>query len=266
MNILIEDGLIGDSILQEPAITARAIRDGHPIVVYVKNIHIRELFNNNPFIFLTSCPPVNDDWIRLSASDAFSWANQHNSYFGAGYFPQLGMVPRRDERVHFLTHWIDSSALYRDPDKPLLPFSYILLAPFGRSCSSPLTGEGNKTQTVAWWEELVRRLSEFTGPTAIPLLSLGSRTDPMIEGTVNVRGESLTSVAGLLNYSRLLISIETGILHMASHLCRDVIYLNSATPHWFCGPMVPRCSVYRKDRPKNWAIDEVLQSVKRNFT
>ena len=239
--------LIGDTLLTEPAITAYARSINKVVDLYVEP-HMRSLYNNHPHINLLD--EIKPESKMLDCSKAFTKAFQNNWYFGAGFFEQVGLEYVPGMRCHFGLY---GDPFLRVPDKG----KYILIAPFGRTCSVHTTGIPNKTIHIEWWERLVEEIPN-------QVISLGSVEDPRIRNTINLRGIDLRTVAELMYDCRCLISIETGLLHLAAACCERVIYLNSATPSWFCAPIHPtNCTVMSNPSRPFWEHTRVMQIVNR---
>jgi ADP-heptose:LPS heptosyltransferase len=61
------------------------------------------------------------------------------------------------------------------------------------------------------------------------------------------------------------VTVETGLLHLAGAVCREVVYLNSATPSSLCVPPNPEMNVQviRAARPAEWPHELVREAIDR---
>lgn len=92
---------------------------------------------------------------------------------------------------------------------------------------------GGCNQTKVWpreyWENLVQRLS-------IPVVQLGATSDFIVRGTINLLGKTtLRETAYILDKSRLLISIDGGMIHIAKALKKKAVVLWGPTVHTVFG-------------------------------
>lgn len=234
-------GPLGDSILPEPALYTLGVRRGSPVHVHVRNPEARVLYAKHPVIRLVD----EEGGVNLDASDAFWWGIRHNTYFGAGYFPQVGIQPEPADRLHYKPHWLASGPTY----------DMVVLCPFSRSCDVHKTGKANKTVPVSWWTDVLRQAAP-----SLPVVSLGSREDPEVPGTLNLRGAPLELAAMLALRARLLITVETffNILAGGKENGRT-LFMSAAVPIWFVAP--PGAEIVRNENPALWSVPETVSKI-----
>lgn len=239
------DGLIGDSILQEPALSAWATQHYTQVDAYVCPF-IRPLFLHHPYIRLVDKPIP--DGCTLLCTEAMAWALQNGLPFASGYFHQIGLAVGKNDRLKFRIFSSDYNLCSVPNDR------YIVIVPFARSATAFLTDHCNRTVPIIWWELLVKRLP-------YPVVSFGGVDDPPIFGTENYRGTDLLSTAHIMKGCTIYIGIETGLTHLAEAVCQRVVFLSSALPEWLLKPDVWDCRVVRAARPIEWSRDEVVSHV-----
>lgn len=248
--IAVERGrLIGDSLLLEPALSAWAERHGGRVRLY-NPLPSVPLFDCHPHITITSQPEAGA--IELSCWSALLWSVAHRRYFAAGYFEPLGLPLGPADRLHLRLF----GPLPEVADVGIEPEHHVFIAPFSVSCMVHATGVADKTAPLAWWEPVIAE-------SPLPVVSLGSATDPEVPGTINLRGLGLRTVAALLARARAFVTVETGLLHLAGAVCREIVYLNSATPPSLCIPPNPatHVQVIRARRPEDWQHHLVREAI-----
>lgn len=233
---------IGDSIIPEPALFAFASRHRKKVSLWTK---YPELYEAHPWIETVEKPHEKPD-VTLSAERAFQDAHWKRLPFTAGYFAQLDLRPLPGDR---LTYKYFPLQVPEDQKR-----SGILIAPFACSCLSHKGLSANITASLEWWDRLIGKIPE-------PVYSLGSKDDPpRPERSVLVRGIDLPRILQLMSKAKLLISVETGLLHFTTTTKIPTIFLSSATPVWFSRP--PGATVIRAPKP-NWDQSEVLRAITR---
>lgn len=231
MNFNYTRGKLGDLILQEPALSAL----GLPVQLYISSPEFRPLFKNHPAITCVDKPLP--DGRELSPELAMTWATHNSTYFGLGYFQQLGIDP---------AHYRHQFRLFYE--LPPVSGGYICLAPFAHT--------DNACPGPDYWGTLL-------GNFRTPVVSLGGASDPEIPGSTSLRGLSWSAVCEVLAGCSLLISVETGILHLANACCQRVVFLSCATPRGFADPLaVPELAVVRSHAP-NWPVYDVKKAAKK---
>jgi ADP-heptose:LPS heptosyltransferase len=137
-------------------------------------------------------------------------------------------------------------ALRQDLPEPALAL------PYDRLVLCHISPGGSQADTKRWpvqhWVELVRRLSAdgyiigFTGSDADDAAAqeVISAARLPAESLLSLCGKmSLADLAGALRKARLLITVDTGILHMASALHANTVALHGPTRSWRWGARSP---------------------------
>lgn len=243
-------GLLGDACLAEPALNAYGLRHGGSVNVYIKNEDVHPLYANHPVIRIVDKPSGN----RLDESRAFSWAVDNRRYFAEGYWPQVGLTIAPDDRRHFRMF---SSG---DPSR-LGVTNEVILCPFSRSCASHAGEPANKTVPVAWWEDVIGRIKALPEANGLKFVSLGSGTDPNVEGMIPYHGLPLRAAVDRILRARLLITVETWANIVAGDKTLGrTLFMSAATPEWFIAP--PKAAIVRSQDPARWSKDGTVQAAR----
>lgn len=220
-------GMLGDCLLVEPAIAAWRLERGRIPSMYVRVPEFRCLFNyHNIFggelIRSHLAPLEGDDVVVPHDSSAFAYASSRGLPFAAGYFPQFGLNPNSGHRLHY------DSGIDWEPDE-FTP--YACVCPNAKSCNSHRGLPANIRPSVEWWALVI-------AACGLPVYNLGARGDLEIPGTIPIHGLPLVAVAHLMAKARFVISVETGLLHLAGGIRGlPVIFLSCATPPGFADPI-----------------------------
>ena len=260
MNFDIYPSLIGDCILSEPAMTALAIRKNMSVGLYIEE-HLRPLYYEHPYITLLDQKPTNA--IKINCSKALSYAFSHNCYFGEAYFEQVGLIRKSEDRIYYKNY--HSTLLEKTEQK-----NTIVIAPFSRSCSIHNSAKANKTAPLEWWEPILHRCNR----AKLDIICLGAIDEPLFPYCTNIRGENLLKVAKTIKDSRIFISVDTGLLHIASNLAKNIVLLNAALPPVIISPKANMVnykdlSVYEISSypgPPNWDIETLLDIIAENVS
>ena len=274
------DGLIGDTINLLPLMhKLNEVLDGNvqlflgPSSGYVRKLFINSGFevseyNENPTRVIVKLDEHKEIYVDKlyngvtyvpSTSEAFSLSFKNKEHFCHGYLRQFGMnTENPDRRINYEIYRND--IIYND---------YIIVSPYSRSCSSPMTGGGNKTSSTGWWIKLIGELrKKFDNK----IIVLGSKSDSIhlwdyVEDVLICADFDLLDVAFLLKCSKIFIGVDNGILNLAGchEIARHVIYLNSATPPYMAMPQINpnygTVQVIKANKPEEWKIEEVMESV-----
>jgi hypothetical protein len=214
---------LGDTAAAEPALCALAQRERRRISFQVcfDNGH-DQLFRGHPAI--DPVPRAHDDPdYTVDVSAACLQALEHDVHFGAGFYHQFGLPAGR---VHFRSF---------APPTPDARFrGRVLIAHNSHSCASRdrrtgllIPGAVPSTQPpLEWWSPIV---AACPSP---PLALAGSKDgwDLDLPGIETVRGLSVSGLLAALRSASLLISVDTGVLHLATTCGVPVVYLRSARP------------------------------------
>lgn len=249
-------GKIGDTIVSEPAITALAEKEQRKVLFCVnfQNRH-EDLYAGHPWII-----PIRET-IRdrtpdyeVNHSDAFHTAHARNIPFGAGFFNQLGMI-HEGKRVHYRNYAIEE--ISRESLKDHACYDSIIIVQNGYSCASRDSTTGQLKQHTRpnvqppqeWWLPVLESISK---DRKIFSLSANSLWDFIkFDNIPNINNDSLFEVLRVLKAASLVMSVETGILHLLSATKTKTCFLSCATPSVFAKPDT-RCEVVRA-----WFADEL---------
>jgi hypothetical protein len=256
-------GKVGDTIVAEPALTAFAKQEKTKIFYDVDFTKKHEdLFIGHPYIIPVPrvLEVIKPDY-EVSHSKAFGISHAKMIPFGAGFFEQLGMN-HEGNRVHYNNYYIN------DPFNPVIIDKFVdsvVIVPNAYSCTSrdSTTGQPsslhrpNCQPPIAWWEPVLDSLRDHKVFT----LSSNSSWDwvrfPEIE---NVECPTLLYLLKALKSAKLLISVETGTLHLASATKTPTVFLSSATPTVFAKPDTA-CRVVRSWYADEFRISETIKAI-----
>jgi hypothetical protein len=140
----------------------------------------------------------------------------------------------------------------------------IIIVPYGYSCTGRTPGNRPNVQPLTeWWRPIVK-FCEFDVKPSRPVIALMSNNlewEPELDFVMSWRGKSMRTILHLMSSSSLLISVETGILHLASATKTPTIFLSSATPATFAAPDT-RCKIIRAPYADMFDQDEVITAAK----
>ncbi len=209
---------------------------------------VRSLLADHPDIVFTDDPTGG---IELSAPDAMTAACKHGVYFAAAYWLQtLEFLPGHAERLRIRTYSGLSDCF------PLSVYPEVVIVPFAASCMS-LQGElANIMPSLDWWQPIVRAFPEVA--------CLASPEWPAIPGAVNLRDLTLVEALSVLAYAKVVITVETGLLHLASSVTDRIIYLSCATPVSLCTPpdALGKWTVFHASRTDMFPVQVVIDAAK----
>lgn len=263
MNLNWHNDRVGDCFLAQPAIVAYAEQHQEAIHLYLNKLHEGLFENLDSILFggycgihLVDTPHEKSDF-NLVPYDAFLWSHEHNRHFSHGYFPQLGLAPPTNLNVRPDLAGAPFTC-FNDPD---LVRSGVFLAPFAASCLGLQGQRPNIMAPLDWWEPIIA----VTSSLGHIVYSLGGPGDLPVPGTVPIRSLDFRQVVLLLATCKLLLSVETGILHFASAARCPTIFFSSATPITFASPVVDPSplEIVRADYPENWSQADAIAKIKR---
>lgn len=235
---------IGDTILQEPAIAAYARRTGvRP--KWCLDDRLRPLFAGHPDIDVTDDPTGG---IELSCMKAFEWAVSRGRYFSEGYWHQLGLDgPAEGERTRIKVPALPSH--FADPR--------VVLCPFCDCCRSREGGPANVCPPAEWWSSFY---DAFGGSPVV----LGREGSPKWDwpNVAYYYGFDLLHVLADLTDAKVVVSVETGLLHLASAVTDRIVFLSTATPQTLCVPPGATWKVIRAATPYDFDAAEVVAAVR----
>ncbi len=228
-------GKIGDTILMEPACDAYALANDCQIHLECDGRHAA-LFKGHPRVIPVApgAPALAD--FTLDTGKAFHWSHEHRLPHGAGFFHQFGMDIQKGQRLHYRNFFSESVARFKDA---------ILIVPFAHSCTSRDSTTGalkpgaraNLQPPMEWWEPIQRWTSTTPWDTFILCGNdTGWDWDHEWTGACVVRGLSFDETVVAMTFAKLLISVNTGLLHIASGTKTPTVYVCSGTPPNFSCP------------------------------
>ncbi len=187
--------------------------------------------------------------MTLSPMDAMFEALSLHLPFAAGYFKAFGLNAFQWPRLHYRVFGVNVNDLSKRRDP------YICVCPNSKSCESNFGRPANIKPPVSWWEEIVRSID-------FPCFTLGATSDAVIPGTTPFHGRPFREVVQFMAGSVLVISVETGLLHLAGGIPGGppVLFLSSATPSWFSAP--PRSRVLSSVNPTEWRLSSDVSQVR----
>ncbi len=250
---------VGDTIICEPSLTALAEREQRKIdfIVCFDKGH-DELFYGHPWI-----NPIHQtirdkpfDYECL-VSDAFHEAHAKAIPFGAGMFTQFGLN-HVGKRVHYKNYEMDKFPKESLKDHPC--YNQVVIVPNGYSCTGrdsttgqPKPGARPNIQLPHhMWMEV---LDAVPKDRKIFSISQDNPWDYLKFDCAKIMDTtSFMEILKILQAAALIISVETGILHMCSSVKTNVIFLNAATPSFFSTPNCPCKNV------RGWYADEIRTS------
>lgn len=276
MLVYLKPSLLGDAILTEPAMTAWSeAHGGEPVDFYFSpmNAAYACLFEHNPAIRVIS----SDEFDRYStrvhvkvvpdSQSAYYEAHRLKLPFAAGYFFQFGLNPDPGKhRLHFevFSRYLRYSQISWSGHSS----NEIAICPNARSCMSSvyLGSLPNIKATVEWWEPVV----DFIGSYGIKVVNIGSPDGMKIKGTDHWTGSDFRDVVRRLAGSRFVISVETGLLHLAGGIDGlPIVFLSSATPSdaddptsYFAAPRNARIVRSKVWKRATFDRDEVIGHIK----
>lgn len=201
---------------------------------------------NSKLDVLVNCAP----WTRLTALlTALSGAKATFGFRskGQGIHPAFDFtVPYRSDRHEIANHHA-MAEMFGPLDQYRLAVRQLARAParalpYGRLVLMHATPGGSAAKPKSWppklWAELVRRLTEqglvvgFTGTQAdqAAISEILEETGVSGESAFSLAGAlNLTELAYALNHARLLVTVDTGVAHLAAALDAPVVCLHGPT-------------------------------------
>jgi hypothetical protein len=273
-------GKVGDTAVMEPALACLAEAAGKRIFFNVAVAHV-PLFWAHPWIEAVVTPSVSPDY-TTDSNHAFHWASRNKMPFAAGHYDKLGLDPVG--RRHYYRSWFAEAAVGSRNGLNCVAGRYqetlekfegsVLIAPYGRSClsRSQVTGDvvssrrPNLQPPYDWWPPVLEALGKLGTHSGLYVNGVDHRLDPALPGGLAGRvGPDLDHLLVALRVCKLLVTVETGILHLA-HTCRTpTLFLSAGTLPFFSAPPDARV-VFAKPEPDGvryadrFDPDEVIQA------
>jgi Glycosyltransferase family 9 (heptosyltransferase) len=259
---------LGDTILIEPAAYSYARNTGDRVELYVSP-QFRCLYQNHPYIRLLDDVPADPDLI-LNSDQAYGYSIENCLPFGAGYYPQFGQEFQPGDRCHYQSFSMLPVARNR---------TTIALTPHSHCDQSRLgLGPANVEAPLSWWKPIVSKIKNIykidkNFPECkqyVNAATVCGENDECIPGSdrysslrfKNYRSGKFDDVLRFLSHVPLLVTVETGILHLASAAKVPTLFLSSATPPSFCRPDT-RHEIVRADFPGEWSYEEIFAKMDR---
>lgn len=242
--LLFADNLLGDLLMQTPAIRALKKRDSETEVHYWvpradTGIHVtgtEVLLQGNPDLTsVTVGTKPEGPWdaeIPMDCSAAFQWGHTHGKTIAEGFGSLLGVEVKGLQYTYVLTpeERAAGAALAQElgGGKPV-----VLVARHSASCASndPRIRVPNKCVPNRIWVEVANwLLAQGTVPIAIgsPKEAKDIRYQPW--PGPKLYGHPIREVAGLLAAGRAVLSVDTGIRHLAAAVGANLFTISCAIP------------------------------------
>jgi len=173
--------------------------------------------------------PPYDLELNFDCGTAFTLGERHHQHIALGYCQMLNVQPVDDDwRLRFDPPEIKISPLYKNR---------ILIAPFSKSCSSQSGFAPNKMLPWEKWKPIIRFLSNL-GPIGI-LGSSGDRASELeVPETDYITGFPLEIVAQIIKASKLVVTIDNGISHLAaSQMAKMVLFYPACLQEYWITPI-----------------------------
>ena len=139
----------------------------------------------------------------------------------------------------------------------------------------PWSSNPEKEIEVDRFRDICARLSR---ETTYKIVLIGGREEALRSGelcrglaVIDLTGKTtLLELAGLLKRSRLLVTVDSGPMHLAAALGRPVLAIFRKSPPAVCarrwGPVGDKHIVIESDRVENIKVDEVLNGIRKAFS
>jgi Glycosyltransferase family 9 (heptosyltransferase) len=239
LKIFTSTPLVGDSICTLEFLKKYAILHGQVEFGPHFSPWIRQALPSN-YIYDARLKREDCDY-NLDANEAWKFCHSHGSkyHMSEGYFYVNNIVP--PPMPHSFDFVIGSCDVPRG----------IALAPYSRTDNN-----GNKFWSLDNWAQVLQQLPK-------PVYVLGTSKDshgdndslgPLedIKGVVPFFNNDCSTVLALLKKCRLLVSIDTGISHLAHYLSMSnhvLLYPKACPPNWVVNPYARKYEIY--DAPSN---------------
>jgi hypothetical protein len=234
-------GLIGDCVATFPIMIDIAKQQGSLGVVMPEGKAINELFDLLPKEHnLYRAQPDSDITLHLDLHEAFKYGDKYKLNMGQCYHHQVGLsTPKTCQKVTFNFN----------PVPWYVPF--YVLAPFSRSLPEDQKWQREK------WQQLVDKMDHVD----FVLLGDSRYDDPkFVEGphVYSVFDTSMHNVLGILSTSLGVISVVTGISHLAFHAnVKNYLFVNQGA--WGKNPD----GIYMDKYIPSITVDEVINILKK---
>lgn len=282
--LLYGDDLIGDTLMKTPAI--RALKAARPddTIDYLSGNDKGTfcLLEHNPYLrTVWEVPNRNeggvcagldqavagirgeyDRCVHLDCSQAFGWGVQNNKSLAEGFGPQLG-VPVSSLKYDLI---FDAQArqLGRSELETLTGGQpYAIIGRHSASCASndPAIRVANKCVANRLWVQAANWLKE----QGIVPVAVGAKDDLLDDRYSEWPGErfygrSLPRLGGAIEAATVVVSVDTGIRHMAAALGTSLYCLSGAIPLSLirCEPVFTEQRIVEEFRPLPFATARAI--------
>lgn len=172
--------------------------------------------------------------ITLSAGAAAIYASTHPinnrvTHISEAFSMMMGMPP--EDEVFPITQWAQLA------DERYYEKEFITIAPFSRSCTIHTKGVPNKTLEPWKWGPLIEYLRNVGLPIRV-LCGPGERLNGLsVSENEYYTSGNLRNLESILKRSKFLVSVDTGVAHIASALTvKTIILWPAASNLQFIGP------------------------------
>lgn len=243
--LLYADNLLGDLLMQTPAIRALKARDpdGTEVHYWVPRedtgIHVtgtEVLLKHNPYLTSVAVGTApTGPWeqvIRMDCSAAFQWGHTHGKTIAEGFGALLG-APVEDLAYSYVLTPEERAAGDRLAEELGGGQPIVLIARHSASCASndPRVRVPNKCVPNRIWVEVANWL-RAQGIVPIAIGSQKEAKDIRYQPWPGPKlyGHSIREVAGLLAAGRAVLSVDTGIRHLAAAVGANLFTISCAIP------------------------------------
>lgn len=281
MTYLQSCSLIGDLLMQTPAIRALKKKSPEEKITYfhgtTRNSHV--LLQGNPYLdeLLVTDGPYGeltngvDPIIDMDAWGAHGVANAFSTDMLTAFGYLLGVQPSEMDGLHY--DYVMTAEEVEDAQefarvlsdgKPL-----VIIARHSASCSSNSAEyfhQANKCLPNRMWVQVAEwLLKEGFQPVAVGSQEDAADSRYAVWPGKKVYGCPLRTVAGLIKYSHAVLSVDTGIRHLAAAVGTNLYCISGAVTleHLRCHPQGPDHKIHEVYKPLRYiTLRDVVQGAK----
>lgn len=254
--------LIGDGLyVSSPLRVWHKLHPEYEISILTLNDHTAELYRSMGFpcnVVFTADERDYDFVFNFDCGQAFTIGDRDKCHISEAYAKMLGVE-------------IEEAGPFYEAPLYIVPMGEIYIAPFSRSCSSNDGKPPNKMLPFDKWLPILRYLKTL-GPVSL----LGAKSDvwPNFSDPYGnfsefekVLGESIPYVARLLKYSKLFVTIDNGLGHLAASQKTPtvVFYPECLGIHWITPVGNPNCIAIQMN-PAEVSPNLLLKKLKEVIT
>ncbi len=235
--------LLGDSLMLTPLIRELDTA-GHEVhFLHPKTKPGWQLLQGNPYLAYFYYEDKEQEWTELDAMEAFQWAAPRGKLLSQGFAARLGVELTSFHYDYVLSNWGREwgMELAREYGK-----DFVIVARHSSSCASndPAIRVPNKCIANRTWVQVAQWLLT-QGITPVAVGAAEEESDSRYREWPGPRlyGRSIDEVAGLLPHARAVLSVDTGIRHLAAAVGANL---------YCCSGIIPlsliRCFPVQKDQ------------------